>query len=68
MVDVTKGMRPFKIKLQINNNDPNDVYGYVYLCICMHIHVGAGNELNELEGDHRESNPCKGKFMDYKLK
>ena len=28
----------------------------------MHIHVGAGNGLNELEGDHRESNPCKGKI------
>ena len=28
----------------------------------MHIHVGAGNGSNELEGDHRESNPCKGKI------
>ena len=55
-------MRLFKTQLQIYNDDPNDVYVYtrvVYLCICMHIHVGAGHGSNELEVDHRESNPCK---------
>ena len=34
----------------------------MYLCICRHIHVGAGDGSNELEGDYRESNPCKRKI------
>ena len=33
----SKGMRPFKTQLQINNGDPNDVFVYMGMCIYVYV-------------------------------